>query len=85
MLLSGGILLRTRVNNSESLWFVLDSGGGSGFIIDGRRARTLRLELRGRATSTGAGENYYDVTFANKIRIALTGIEFPLKPSGLFL
>ncbi|MBA2501750.1 MAG: aspartyl protease family protein [Pyrinomonadaceae bacterium] len=77
MVLSGGILLQTRVNDSEPLWFVLDSGGGSGFIIDRRRADTLGLELRGRAKSTGAGENYYDVTFANNIRITLAGIEFP--------
>jgi hypothetical protein len=76
MLFSSGILLRTRVNDSEPLWFVLDSGGGSDFFIDRRRADTLGLELRGRATSTGAGENYYDVTFANNIRIALDGVEF---------
>ena len=71
------ILLRARVNNSESLWFVLDSGGGSGFIVDRRRADALGLELRGRVTSTGAGENNYDVTFANNTRITLSGVEFP--------
>lgn len=71
------ILLRARVNNSEPLWFVLDSGGGPGFIVDRRRAEALRLELRGRATATGAGENFYDVTFANGVRIALSGVEFP--------
>ena len=71
------ILLPTRVNNSEPLWFALDSGGGSGFIVDRRRADALRFELRGRATSTGAGENSYDVTFANNVRIALSGVEFP--------
>ena len=73
----GGLLLQTRVNNSEPLWFVLDSGGGPGFIVDRRRAESLGLELRGRARSTGAGENYYDVTFANNIRIALGGVAFP--------
>ena len=76
-MLLGVILLPTRVNNSEPLWFVLDSGGGSGFFIDRRRANTLGLELRGRAISTGAGEHSYDVTFANNIRIALSGVKFP--------
>lgn len=76
-LLGGGLLLRTRVNNSEPLWFVLDSAGGSGFIINRSLADSLGLKLRGRATSTGAGENSFDVTFANNTRIALPGVELP--------
>lgn len=77
VVLRGGILLPMRVNNSEPLWFVLDSGGGSGFIVDRRRADSLGLELHGKTTSTGAGENYFDVTFANNVRLALAGVEFP--------
>ncbi|MBA2341442.1 MAG: aspartyl protease family protein [Pyrinomonadaceae bacterium] len=75
--LHGGILLQTRVNNSEPLSFVLDSGGGSGFILDTRRARALGLELHSRDTFTGAGENGVEVAFANNVRITLPGVEFP--------
>jgi len=77
MVLSGGILLRTRVNDSEPLWFVLDSGSSSSFIVDRRRADRLGLELRGRAKATGAGAGRYDVTFASNIRIALAGVALP--------
>jgi PDZ domain-containing protein/aspartyl protease len=75
--LGGGILLRTRVNDSEPLWFVLDSGAGSRFIVDRRRADRLGLELRGRARSTGAGASSYEMTFASHVRIALAGLDLP--------
>lgn len=77
ILLGGGILLQARVNNSEPLWFALDSGGGSGFIIDSRRAKILGLELQGRGVSTGAGEHSVDFSFAENASINLPGAEFP--------
>ncbi|MFL6237657.1 MAG: aspartyl protease family protein [Thermoanaerobaculia bacterium] len=77
MVLNGGILLRARVNGSEPLGLVLDSGAGSRFILDRHRAESLGLELRGRAQSAGAGASSYDVTFASNVRIALAGVAFP--------
>src|SRR5262245_16281104 len=74
MLLSGGILLRARVEDSAPLWFVLDSGAGSRFIVDRRRADGLGLALHGRATATGAGPRPHDMTFAHDVRIALAGV-----------
>lgn len=71
------VLLPARVNDSERLWFVLDSGAGSGLIVDRRRAEVLKLEMRGRAKSTGAGENFYDVTFAENTRVTLGRVRLP--------
>ncbi|MDQ3820842.1 MAG: aspartyl protease family protein, partial [Acidobacteriota bacterium] len=83
-LLGGGLLLQARVNDSGPLWFILDSGGGPGFVVDARRARTYGLELHGRLTSTGAGENSFTITFANNTRIALAGVEFPAQTVRVF-
>jgi len=77
VLLGGGILLQASVNNSEPLWFALDCGGGSGFIIDSRRAKTLGLELQGKGVSVGAGEQPVDFSFAENVNINLPGAAFP--------
>lgn len=73
----GGIFLQASVNNSQPLWFVLDSGSSFDFIIDEQQAKKLRLEFRGNDTSTGAGENTYNVALADNVRVALFDVKFP--------
>jgi PDZ domain/Aspartyl protease len=77
VLLGGGLLLQARVNDSEPLWFALDSGGGSGFIIDSRRAKVLGLELQGGGESTGAGEHSVKFSYAENVNINLPGAALP--------
>src|SRR5262249_43237920 len=48
--MSNHIYMRGRVNDSDSLWVVLDSGAG-GDVIDAAVARSIGLEV----TSTGRG------------------------------
>ena len=46
-----------RVNDSEPLWFILDTGNGGGFCIDRTRAATLGLSLsEEQEAHIGAGE-----------------------------
>lgn len=53
--LSGNeIFLRLRVNGSEPLWFVLDTGAGS-TVISTRAAEALGLKLEGSHQARGAG------------------------------
>ncbi len=74
ILLGGGILVRARVNGSEPLWFAVDSAGGSGFIVDTRTARALRLEPFEHGSSTGAGKETVAISFARGARIELPGL-----------
>lgn len=48
------IYLRGRVNDSDSLWFVLDSGAGAN-VIDAEVAKALGLESTARIPARGAG------------------------------
>lgn len=73
----GGIFLRARVNNSQPLWFVLDSGSISPFVIDTRRARVLGLKLQGYLTREGgAGPGAYEVALTSGVSINLSGLKF---------
>ena len=49
------IILPVRVNGSESLNFVLDSGAGAMAIIDSRASRALQLDMGGEVPVSGAG------------------------------
>jgi hypothetical protein len=42
----GLVLLQARVNNSQPMWFAMDSGASFSFVIDARRARALGLKLQ---------------------------------------
>jgi hypothetical protein len=48
------IYIRGRVNNSQPLWFVLDTGAASS-VINSSRARELGLEIREGFRAQGAG------------------------------
>ena len=71
----GGIFLRVRVNNSEPMWFALDSGASSPFFIDTRRAKELGLKLHGRVSrGGGAGPAVYEVAKTSGLTISLGGL-----------
>lgn len=54
-LIDNHIILPVRVNGSEPLNFVLDSGAGTNVIIDSRRSRALQLKMQGELTAAGVG------------------------------
>lgn len=68
------IFLQIRINNSEPLWFILDSGA-EGLLLDSRRAKALGLRLEGKSKAGGAGENSYDIAFAKDVTVSLAGAE----------
>ena len=73
----GLIFLRTRVNDSQPLWFALDSGASFPFVIDIRRARALGLKLQDHLTfEGGAGPGTYEAARTRGVSISLTGLKF---------
>ena len=65
------IFLQCRVNGSEPLWFLLDSGASLS-IIDDRRARNLRLEQTGRDLAGSIGEPA-QISYVNNVSLELLG------------
>jgi predicted aspartyl protease len=55
-LIDNHIILPVRVNGSEPLNFVLDSGAGATVIIDSRASRALNLVKDGELTVSGVGD-----------------------------
>ena len=73
----GLIFLQARVNNSQPMWFVLDSGASFPFVIDSKRARVLGLKLQGHLTlEGGAGPGAYEVTRTRGVSISLADLKF---------
>lgn len=66
------IYLQLSVNNSQPLWFILDTGASH--IINTRRAQALGLQLRAAEQTIGAGETYVDVSTADGITFRLPGV-----------
>jgi len=50
----GHIFLRVRVNNSEPLWFILDSGSGD-TVLNYRLIKKLNLKIEAEGEASGAG------------------------------
>jgi hypothetical protein len=74
------IYVRVRVNNSEPLWFVVDSGAG-GWIVDRAHATQMGLHLEQEtAQGTGAGNGTYDVSYVKDVTFSLSdfNISVPL-------
>src|SRR5947209_6862308 len=53
---AGHVFTQVRINNSEPLWFVLDSGAGDS-VVDKRQAAALRLRPEGKEDGSGIGES----------------------------
>src|SRR2546422_5241444 len=80
----GLIFLRARVNNSQPMWFALDSGASFPFVIDVRRARVLGLKLQGNLTREGgAGPGVYKVALTRGVSINLGGLKFANQTAGV--
>jgi Aspartyl protease len=66
------IYLAVSVNNSKSLWFLLDTGAGN--IIDARQARTLGLKLNPGGQTTGVGEGTDEYFWTENVSFTLPGV-----------
>jgi hypothetical protein len=74
------IFVQVRVNRSEPMWFVVDSGAG-GWIVDLAHAKRLGLHLEQEtAQGTGAGSGTYDVSYVKDVNFTVSdfNIEVPL-------
>jgi Aspartyl protease/PDZ domain len=67
------ILLQVRVNNSDSLRFILDTGADTS-VIDAQRAKALRLEPQGKIVASGAAGSA-EATFTKGVLVSLSGVE----------
>src|SRR5437016_8843235 len=74
-LTSNVIFLQVRVNGSEPLWFVLDTGA-AGTVLDASRAKMLGLKVSGGGNIEGAGENTAAAGMAKDVPFNLTGLDF---------
>ncbi len=67
------VLLQVRVNSSDSLRFILDTGADTS-VIDSQRAKTLRLKPQGKIVGSGGGGTA-EATFTKGIAISLQGVQ----------
>src|ERR1044072_9214359 len=64
------VVVGARVNNSEPLWFIFDTGA-SNTVVDTKRAAGLGLKASGKIVATGAAGN------AEAGRVRNVAIKFP--------
>lgn len=77
------IFVQVRVNNSEPMWFVVDSGAG-GWIVDRAHATRLGLHLEQEtAQGTGAGSGTYDVSYVKDVSFTLSGFNIAVPLIGV--
>lgn len=65
------IYLRVKVNNSEPLWFILDTGALS--VISHKRAESLGLKLSGKEQGFGVGEKPVEASIVEDVSLSLSG------------
>jgi hypothetical protein len=68
------IFLQGRINDSEPLWFILDTGA-SVTCVDSRVASDLGFELEGEIMAGGAGENRVEANFIKDATFSVPGVE----------
>lgn len=66
------IFLQARVNESEPLWFLLDTGA-SASVLSTSTAKALGLDLHGKVEGRGAGEGSVDANFVADVTYKLPG------------
>jgi hypothetical protein len=72
----GLIFLSARVNGSKPMWFALDSGASFPFVIDARRASSLRLNVQNKRTvAGGAGPSSYEIGQTQGLSINIDRLE----------
>ena len=67
------VLVRARVNNSDPLWFIFDTGA-SNTVIDTKRANALGLKAQGKIVSTGSA-GQAEAQRVRDVAIELPGFE----------
>ena len=72
---SNVIFLQVRVNGSEPLWFILDTGA-AGTLLDTNRAQALGLKISGGGNVEGVGETSVAAGIAKNISFSLPGVAF---------
>lgn len=70
------IFIQARINNSELLWFVLDTGA-NGLLINSRVAKSLGLKPDGRTNVGGAGENLIEAHTVKGVSFEFAGARIP--------
>ena len=70
------IFVETRVNGSEPLWFMFDTGAEA-TIVEASRAKAIGLELAGSVTARGNGEGTLQASVVKGVTIAVGGAEAP--------
>ena len=71
-LVNNHIYLHVRVNNSEPLWFLLDTGATN--IINHRHSQALGLKLTPAGQTIGVGEGLADIFRTDNVSFSLPGI-----------
>ena len=67
------VLVQARVNNSDLLWFIFDTGA-SNTVIDTKRAAALALKAKGKIVSTGSAGKA-EAQLVRNISIQFPGFE----------
>lgn len=81
----GLIFLRARVNDSQPMWFVLDSGASFPFVIDTRQARALGLKLQDNLKlEGGAGAGAFEAAMTSGVFFKFDGLEFANQTAAVF-
>ena len=71
----GIIFLKAQINNSDPMWFALDSGASLPFIINRSKLESLKLKADSEVEGGGgAGEGSYKVQIMRNVSVALPGI-----------
>ena len=78
----GHVLVRVSVNNSEPLWFGLDTGNEQ-TLINKRQAAALNLKLQNETQAVGAGEGVVDFALTKNVSFNLAGVKFVLGEIGV--
>src|SRR6266478_5818327 len=72
---SNVIFLQVRVNGSEPLWFILDTGA-AGSLLDTNRAKALGIKVSGGGDIEGVGETSVAAGMAKNVSFSLPGVDF---------
>ena len=68
------VLIKARVNGSEPLTFLLDSGAGSGLVLYYKAAEALKLKGEGKGKGGGAGERAFETTSIKGASLSLSEV-----------
>ena len=78
------ILIKVRINNSDPLWFIFDTGDKVA-IVDLERAKSLGLNLQGEINVGGAGPGTLRGSYVRDASLSVVGLEGNKQPVVLAL